>query len=323
MWSWFRLGSTGLVGVDKTARVAFVGVGVGVGLAIALQACKTEVCETAVIDADGKRIECGDGPACTPCPSCLDGKKSGDESDVDCGGSCKKKCGNGQSCKVNADCDHDRCAGTQCNSGDPSTCSNSVADGNETDVDCGGPCRKCGVGQSCRANADCDQDRCVGTKCLAAEPSTCKDSTKDGDETDVDCGGSCAKKCGNGQSCKVNADCDHDRCVGTQCNDGLPGTCTDSIKDGDETDVDCGGSCTKKCFNGQSCKVNADCDHDRCVGTVCIQAPTCTDSFKNGDETDVDCGGSCPTKCALGKGCAINGDCTTNNCAGNTCGPPP
>ena len=229
MRSWFRLVFTGLVGVDNAARVAIVSLGVGVGLAIAVQACNKEVkevCETAVLDTNGKRIECGDGPACTPCPPCLDGKKSGDETDVDCGGSCPKKCGNGQSCKVNADCDHDRCVGTQCNQGNP-------------------------------------------------------------------------------------------------YDSGALDRCTNSVKDGDETDVDCGGSCAKKCGNGQSCKVNADCDHDRCVGTVCIQAPTCTDSFKNGDETDVDCGGSCPTKCALGKGCAINGDCTTNNCAGNTCGPPP
>lgn len=50
-------------------------------------------------------------------------------------------------------------------------------------------------------------------------------------------------------------------------------TCGNGVQDGDETGVDCGGSCTP------------------CGTTV----PTCTDGIMNGDETGVDCGGtSCP-----------------------------
>ena len=167
MRSWFRLVFTGLVGVDNAARVAIVSLGVGVGLAIAVQACNKEVkevCETAVLDTNGKRIECGDGPACTPCPPCLDGKKSGDETDVDCGGSCPKKCGNGQSCKVNADCDHDRCVGTVCIQAP--TCTDSFKNGDETDVDCGGSCpTKCALGKGCAINGDCTTNNCAGNTC--------------------------------------------------------------------------------------------------------------------------------------------------------------
>lgn len=43
--------------------------------------------------------------------------------------------------------------------------------------------------------------------------------------------------------------------------------CTDGVQNGNETGVDCGGSC-------QAC-------------------PTCTDGVQNGDETGVDCGSSC------------------------------
>ena len=36
-------------------------------------------------------------------------------------------------------------------------------------------------------------------------------------------------------------------------------TCHDGMFSGDETDVDCGGSCTQKCSSGQGCTVDADC----------------------------------------------------------------
>lgn len=81
-------------------------------------------------------------------------------------------------------------------------------------------------------------------------------------------------------------------------------SCTDGIKNQDETDVDCGG--------------------------VCPACPTCTDGVQNGDETGVDCGGArcstCPTttttttttpSCALlGNSCVLNSDCCGNKCKG-------
>lgn len=73
-------------------------------------------------------------------------------------------------------------------------------------------------------------------------PPHCGDGVMSGDETGVDCGGSCI-------ACP---------------------TCTDGLQNGDEEGVDCGGSCVAVC-------------------------PTCTDNIQNGDEEGVDCGGStCP-----------------------------
>lgn len=37
------------------------------------------------------------------------------------------------------------------------------------------------------------------------------------------------------------------------------GTCTDGSKNGDETGVDCGGSCEAQCADGSDCEVAADC----------------------------------------------------------------
>ena len=58
------------------------------------------------------------------------------------------------------------------------------------------------------------------------------------------------------------------------CNDDEDkGTCTDGIKNQDETGIDCGG--------------------------VCTACATCTDGIQNGTETGIDCGGTC-TACLVG-----------------------
>ena len=101
--------------------------------------------------------------------------------------------------------------------------------------------------------------------------------------------------------------------------DGTVPTCTDGQKNGNETDVDCGGSCPKVCANGQMCKMPTDCSSSVC-STTC-QAATCSDTVKNGTETDIDCGGSC-NPCVAAKACKVNADCTTGVCASSLCALP-
>lgn len=43
-----------------------------------------------------------------------------------------------------------------------------------------------------------------------------------------------------------------------------PPPCLDMVRNGDETDVDCGGSCPGKCAEGQFCLVSADCLSNNC-----------------------------------------------------------
>jgi len=45
-------------------------------------------------------------------------------------------------------------------------------------------------------------------------------------------------------------------------------TCSDGIKNQDETDVDCGGSCSG-CADGLNCSINSDCSSNNCVANVC------------------------------------------------------
>lgn len=55
--------------------------------------------------------------------------------------------------------------------------------------------------------------------------------------------------------------------------DGGPGTCLDGIRNGDETDVDCGASCGVGCAITGACATGADCAFASCAGGVCV-APT-------------------------------------------------
>ena len=48
-------------------------------------------------------------------------------------------------------------------------------------------------------------------------------------------------------------------------------TCNDDIMNGNETDVDCGGSClpNKQCANGSRCNSRLDCISDVCTSNIC------------------------------------------------------
>src|SRR5262245_30450950 len=59
-------------------------------------------------------------------------------------------------------------------------------------------------------------------------------------------------------------------------------TCTDRVRNGAETGVDCGGGTCPACGNGGGCLVDADCGGGLpCTNGTC-QAPTCTDGARNG-----------------------------------------
>lgn len=120
-------------------------------------------------------------------------------------------------------------------------CNNHHLDGDETDVDCGGPlCPACDVGKTCNNSHDCDSRQCVGNKCQekpctevgcsddawcnasTGKCESCNDNTKNGTETDVDCGGSRCGGCEKGKTCSTNDDClshtcSYGRCTGDPC----------------------------------------------------------------------------------------------------------
>ena len=241
-------------------------------------------------------------------PACDDALMNGDESDVDCGGSCGG-CGDGEGCGIGADCLSGVCAGALCQA---AGCSDGVVNQDETDVDCGGAtCGACADGDVCGVGGDCLSGVCTGTICQAA---SCSDGVVNQDETDVDCGGASCGACADGDACFTDGDCVSARCVGAVCQ---AGTCSDGALNQDETGVDCGGVCDA--CDGEGCAGDADCVSGWCDGGTCA-TPTCDDDLQNGAETGVDCGGSCDPCCgALGVACptAAGFACTANGTCEN------
>ncbi len=49
-------------------------------------------------------------------------------------------------------------------------------------------------------------------------------------------------------------------------------TCSDTVQNQGETQVDCGGPCTGQgtCIDGDTCATSSDCQSNNCVGTTCM-----------------------------------------------------
>jgi len=90
-------------------------------------------------------------------------------------------------------------------------------------------------------------------------------------------------------------------------------SCYDKIRNGFETDVDCGGNECPPCFDGKDCVANTDCAGGFCDNKVCNTA-SCKDKKLSGDETDVDCGGKTCPRCGFGKKCTVDDDCVSKKC---------
>lgn len=93
----------------------------------------------------------------------------------------------------------------------------------------------------------------------------------------------------------------------------------DQVKNGTETDVDCGGGCYT-CGTGSQCRQHADCFSNSCLIGLCQgPKPTCEDQKLNNSESDIDCGGPNCEPCVPGKACAAATDCQSKVCTAETC----
>lgn len=265
--------------------------------------CQSEVCNVTCLPAG-----CGNGE--------IDGK----ETDRDCGGDCPA-CEDGADCSIAADCVSGVCDGT-CQA---PACDDEVKNGDESGVDCGTQaCGLCPNGATCTDNDQCEKGACTENN-VCADPE-CTDLRKNGDETDTDCGGSCPP-CKDDAVCVDADDCENHVCTATsatvkRCR---AAECDDTVQNGDESAVDCGGSdpdCPR-CPDGSGCNMASDCESSVCSsdGAPICSEPSCTDEVRNGTEVGIDCGGDGNTcdRCEDGGPCAAHSDCASNSCDGTTC----
>lgn len=157
----------------------------------------------------------------------------------------------------------------------------------------------------------------------------CQDGVKDGNEADVDCGGTCPLKC-LGDICAGGAECKSGQCIDGVCCDsacnglcqscnvvGNEGTCSNSpVGDLDEACMDpmaCDGSGDCKKGPGAPCTTNAECFNDACAYGACrlTNAEPCTDPFM--------CASGFCKMSATCEACANPGDCSSGQCNNGMC----
>lgn len=196
-----------------------------------LDPCANDIMDNGESDVDcgGSCVSCDLGGKCNGDPdcadlchpllkfctlaTCFDGVHDpATEWYLDCGGDCGPTCKLGYPCEDTGDCAAGMCFSGKC--ANTMQCADLVPNGLETDADCGGDC-----GPICKGFDNCnDDDDCISNSCGngCAPPSHCTNLSKDLDELGPDCGGECAR-CGIGDPCVFDSDCDDASCIGFIC----------------------------------------------------------------------------------------------------------
>ncbi|APR76693.1 Tetratricopeptide TPR_2 repeat protein [Minicystis rosea] len=159
----------------------------------------------------------------------------------------------------------------------------------------------------CNTNAQCASLVCQDNKCLSA---ACGDTVKNGDETDVDCGGSCGT-CDNSKQCKTATDCKSGYCQGTTCQ---PCYTSSWCAQGQYCDTPgSSGVCKPDKATGQSCTSYDQCSSNYCTNGFCCASSSC------GRCKSCGIAGSEGTCANLPKGESdLSGNCSSNQvCDGN------
>ncbi len=265
--------------------------------------------------------QCGDG-FCDPetescllrsCPSDCGSCGSGDfcVSDADCPG---LACVNGACGKLPAltPCDQD----SQCRSDNcgilgfcVDVCGDGFCDGTEicSAIDfpplaCTTDCGKCGAGQSCLIDSDCQSDICILARCVSAgslsDGQIC--NTNDACQSGICNAGFCiGSPQPAGSVCTTDGACISDNCAGVCIQSCGDGSCDGTERCGAaDQGLACNTDCST-CSNGEICAVDADCTSGLCTAGFCVA-----------------------TGLPDGSVCVSNGQCTSGLCNAGICLPP-
>jgi len=224
-------------------------------------------------------------------------------------------------CLSNADCATSHPMAPICDLTDRKcvSCTDGIKDGQETGVDCGGP--DCGA--------------CLGEPCamghmygVCGDGTACASQSHNPDNVccDMPCTGLC-EGCVSASTGMASGTCaqvlfgmdPYMRCgaTGTPMAGGCghsPNTCAcnDGVKDGAETDVDCGGGTCPGCAGGKQCNSDSD-----CAVEVAGEISICND----GACCESDCKAQCHLCNAVGQCVNAPPGASDPTCVGNTvCG---
>ena len=303
-------------------------------------------CSNGTQDGDETGVDCGG--SCADCPTCTDNIQNGDETGVDCGGSCPNACpinycdsqGNDSSYEhisnvsigtINNNSGSNNGYGdyTSLSTDLPLSSSNVISltpafpgtvynEYWEVYIDYNGDGDFTDAGEKAFDSGSASSSTVTGTITVPANATVGITRMRVQMRWNQSAGGPCESFAygevedysvnivdngGGGPTCDdniLNGDETGVDCGGS-CPNACP-TCDDNILNGDETGVDCGGSCPNACPTCDDNILNGDETGVDCGGS-CDACPTCDDNIQNGDETGVDCGGSCDS-------CGGGGECT-------------
>jgi hypothetical protein len=220
------------------------------GLACTLDACETTGCQHTPNDA-----LCEDDDACSTVDTC-----DTTEGCLHTGALADgETCTDGNLCTVSGSCLGGKCVVVDKDCEDGDFCTVNYCDRKYGSGNCASDSANCDDGN------DCTQDFCTNGACA---PQVINQAIQCDDGVECTWYATCqAGVCtpSGGSTCPVGAACAFDAgCESEKCVDGLCAfsTCHDKVLSGDESDIDCGGTCTKKCFAGQKCNVQTDCDQN-------------------------------------------------------------
>lgn len=262
------------------------------------------------------------GSGVLPADHCRNAQVDGElgETDLDCGGDACGSCAAGAKCGETRDCQSRVCEGGVCLS---PTCDDQVVNGDETGLDCGGPCPPCPADEPCLSAKDCASAECSEGFC----GSECSDgfANCDGDNEnacevntrrDLDNCGACGSAC---ELPQATAECSTGECriVEDGCAPGYL-DCNGMPDDGCEIDarsnrLHC-GACNEACpdING-----TPSCVSGLCAITCREGFADCDDDRANGCEvnllSNVKSCGDCAEVCGAAPG-------NSANCKGGVCG---
>jgi len=229
----------------------------------------------------------------------------------------------GETCDDGNNTDGDGCTACAvdacytCDANAPSACTPKTAgDACEGTKFCNaeGQCVECLDNSQCGATGYCFQNMCAA----------CDDGVKNGDETDVDCGGTSCSQCEQGKTCLTSTDCTSTFCAdGVCCNEacdgecstcgltGFVGECSFIDKYGEDPSYGVGESCLS--MDGETCSGVGTCLG--AVGAACTSNNECV-TARCGDP-DMDTVETCVKQ--NGEPCTANGECLSNNCMDGLC----
>ncbi|MDI3287704.1 hypothetical protein [Polyangium sp. 15x6] len=154
----------------------------------------------------------------------------------------------------------------------------------------------------------------------------CFDGVKNGDETDVDCGGNHCQKCLNGKTCLIQWDCATSNCADGFCCDepcdGLCWACNIAPDIGNcrpvtkyEEDVTPDGSQSCLHADGKTCNAGAVCDG--ALGSPCTASVECASNKCRDNNGD----GQMECVKDAGDPCTIAAECYSFICSNGLCAP--